>query len=158
MIGEHRKREILTETYQKKEQRASVLNDTLSIIEMLEALTVAERKHIFGNASISIILENYTLTEIADVIKHAPMSSAISIGDIVRYKKDGALYLVITEEPSSDWPFGVIDLQDMCVDQISGSLCDFEKTGYHTTNIAVLPDIIRQIKEEEKNEHETERD
>lgn len=100
-----------------------------------------DMRSMFGEKwTVSDILKNYTPQEA--FTKLEGYEEKIEVGDVVERMNDGAKFLIITEEyDSSEYDFGVIVLQDMTIDRITGSGKHFKKTGKHIDIQSVLQQI-----------------
>ena len=127
MANEKMIKEMQEEAYDKG------LNDAWELVRKLYDMKCDELGKIFGIwDSFYEIIRNCTPQEALADLKAYEEAQKIEVGDVVERKSDKTKYLVVTEEnDSSVFNFGVIDLQTMCVDRITGSKKCYTKTGKH---------------------------
>ena len=133
----------------KKEAYEKGLNDAWELARKIcgEAnsknsnLTGKQLGEIFGYSHSGTIMDNNTYQQALAKIEAYEKSQQIQVGDVVRSIL-GNEYLVITrEDDDSDYNYGVIDLNTMTVDRITGILSNFKKTGQHIDISSILEQI-----------------
>lgn len=131
------------------------LNDASDAVIELVNLSAEELESVFECSSHEFVIENISMKNIIAKLKAHEESQKIQVGDVLECTVDGDLYLVVTMENDSTYPFGVIELKSMRVAKVTGDSKYYKKTGRHKD----IQSIFRMIEDEDEvfaiSEHET---